>query len=234
MSGSAPQFPDPLGVREVVRPGATAHKAGLDLVRRVAALEQGALGRPGPGVAAGSTVISDTTQAGGVGWKQPPPLLVANASGSLAATGAGTFWLSADMTASWDGGTPRIVGANIFSMKRSDLVKHKGGTGASVRMSGTILTNGTAYTGTVTLRLYEITSSNGGSAVLNVNRTQRMASSAVTLTANMLSKDALTDTVALNSTNFPNDHGVYALTMTTSATGAANSIVAVIATVEVV
>jgi len=69
VSGSAPQFPDPLGVREVVRPGATAHKAGLDLVRRVAALEQGALGRPGPGVPNGSGIISDTTQTGGARWE---------------------------------------------------------------------------------------------------------------------------------------------------------------------
>jgi hypothetical protein len=45
MSGSAPQFPDPLGFREVERPGATAHKAGRDLIRRVDALEQGAASR---------------------------------------------------------------------------------------------------------------------------------------------------------------------------------------------
>ena len=71
MSGSAPQFPDPLGFREVDRPGATAHKAGMDLVRRVAALEQGALGRPGPGVADGSVPTANASQAGGVAWKNP-------------------------------------------------------------------------------------------------------------------------------------------------------------------
>lgn len=63
-----PQFPDPLGMREVVRPGATASKAGPDMLQRVAALEQGALGRPGPEIANGSVITSDTSQTGGVGW----------------------------------------------------------------------------------------------------------------------------------------------------------------------
>jgi hypothetical protein len=65
---SQPQFPDPLGRRELLSPGATAHKAGLSLEDRVKALEQGALGRPGPGVTTGSVPTSDTTQTGGVKW----------------------------------------------------------------------------------------------------------------------------------------------------------------------
>lgn len=64
-----PQFPDQLGMREVVRPGATASKAGPDMLQRVAALEQGALGRPGPEIANGCTITSDTTQTGGVKWE---------------------------------------------------------------------------------------------------------------------------------------------------------------------
>lgn len=65
---SRPQFPDPMGVREVVRPGATAHKSGADSLRRIQNLEQGAAARPGPGVTSGSVLTSDTTQTGGVKW----------------------------------------------------------------------------------------------------------------------------------------------------------------------
>jgi hypothetical protein len=43
----------------------------MDLVRRVAALEQGALGRPGPGVSNGSVITSDTSQTGGARWGFP-------------------------------------------------------------------------------------------------------------------------------------------------------------------
>jgi hypothetical protein len=40
----------------------------MDSLRRLQALEQGAAGRPGPGVADGSVTTSDTTQTGGVRW----------------------------------------------------------------------------------------------------------------------------------------------------------------------
>lgn len=42
---SAPQFPDPAGRREVLEPGATAHKAGASEGNRLKALEQGAASR---------------------------------------------------------------------------------------------------------------------------------------------------------------------------------------------
>lgn len=42
---SKPQFPDPAGRREVLEPGATAHKAGASLEGRLRALEQGAAPR---------------------------------------------------------------------------------------------------------------------------------------------------------------------------------------------
>lgn len=57
-----------MGVREVIRPGSTAHKAGPDALRRLQNLEQGAAGRPGPGVANGSVLTSDITQPGGARW----------------------------------------------------------------------------------------------------------------------------------------------------------------------
>jgi hypothetical protein len=66
---SMPQFPDPLNRRELVNPGATAHKAGLSLEDRVKALEQGALGRPGPGVVAGSVPVADTAATGNTRWE---------------------------------------------------------------------------------------------------------------------------------------------------------------------
>lgn len=84
-----PQFPDQLGMREVVRPGATASKAGPDMLQRVAALEQGALGRPGPEIANGCTITSDTSQTGGVKWKPGSGELACsmrNSSGTCAAT----------------------------------------------------------------------------------------------------------------------------------------------------
>lgn len=84
-----PQFPDPLGMREVVRPGATASKAGPDMLQRVAALEQGALGRPGPEIANGCTITSDTSQTGGVKWKPGPFEVISERSGRYAA-GIGT------------------------------------------------------------------------------------------------------------------------------------------------
>lgn len=56
-----PQFPDPLGLREVQRPGATAHKAGADPQRRLDALEQGAAYRAGGGALYTSTAETTTS-----------------------------------------------------------------------------------------------------------------------------------------------------------------------------
>lgn len=90
-----PQFPDRLGSREVVRPGATASKAGPDMLQRVAALEQGALARPGPDVVNGSVITSDTGSTGGITWKQGPGSYVAGMyaanSGAPTHTSAGGY-----------------------------------------------------------------------------------------------------------------------------------------------
>jgi hypothetical protein len=67
---SQPQFPDPMGRRELVNPGATAHKAGLSLEDRVKALEQGAAGRPGPGVVDGSLLVADAASTGRAKWSE--------------------------------------------------------------------------------------------------------------------------------------------------------------------
>lgn len=88
MTQGGPQFPDVLGVREAVRPGATTHKAGLSVEQRLQALEQGALGRPGPGVTAGSLVFSDSTRHGGVIWRPGLPIGCVQAfAGSSAPSG---------------------------------------------------------------------------------------------------------------------------------------------------
>lgn len=76
-----PQFPDHFGMREVVRPGATASKAGPDMLQRVAALEQGALGRPGPEIANGCVITSDTLQTGGVKWRAAHSQVVSERAG---------------------------------------------------------------------------------------------------------------------------------------------------------
>lgn len=93
---SQPQFPDPLGRRELNRPGATSHKAGLALEERVKALEAGAAGRPGPGVSNGSVITSDTTQTGGVKWQAKPTYIAPTFSGTWANyDAAATGWAQA-------------------------------------------------------------------------------------------------------------------------------------------
>ena len=68
MTLNGPQFPDVLGVREPVRPGATVHKAGLSVEQQVQALTQGALSIPGPGVTDGSVPVADTASRGRAKW----------------------------------------------------------------------------------------------------------------------------------------------------------------------
>jgi hypothetical protein len=67
MSGE-PHFPDLLGRRELLRPGATQHKAGPTIEERIAALERGAISRPPKGTANGCVNTSDNTQTSGVKW----------------------------------------------------------------------------------------------------------------------------------------------------------------------
>jgi hypothetical protein len=67
MSGE-PHFPDLLGRRELLRPGATQHKAGPTIEERIAALERGAISRPPKGTANGCVNTSDNAQTSGVAW----------------------------------------------------------------------------------------------------------------------------------------------------------------------
>jgi hypothetical protein len=97
---SMPQFPDPMGRRELVNPGATAHKAGLSLEDRVKALEQGAAGRPGPGVVDGSVLTADAAATGRSKWQETAGTYIASMylanSGSPTNTGAGAWQAVAD------------------------------------------------------------------------------------------------------------------------------------------
>lgn len=70
MTQGGPQFPDVLGLREAVRPGATTHKAGLSVEQRLQALEQGAMGVPGPGVVDGSIPAALASAHGNVTWTE--------------------------------------------------------------------------------------------------------------------------------------------------------------------
>lgn len=112
MSGS-PQFPDPLGAREVYRPGATQHKAGPDLPRKVLALEQGALGRPGPGVANGSVPTSVSSQTGGVEWLGPQWTLLDVNTARGSGFGTSSIFMPRDGTGQI-GSTAGVIRAMIY------------------------------------------------------------------------------------------------------------------------
>lgn len=97
MSG-APQFPTPGWVgAQPLRPGASAHKAGLSLEQRIAALENGAASRPGPGVVDGSIPIADATAQGGLTWSETDNYqrrLLYQAHGfKFGSTGVGTTYI---------------------------------------------------------------------------------------------------------------------------------------------
>lgn len=132
-----PQFPDHFGMREVVRPGATASKAGPDMLQRVAALEQGALGRPGPEIANGSVITSDTSQTGGVDWK--PGLAVSN-SGSGAHTTANTStWVDLSSSPSLT-----VAKTGTYAARLNALIQMTG-TGLSESMMGVSVNGATPY-----------------------------------------------------------------------------------------
>ena len=104
-----PQFPDHFGMREVVRPGATASKAGPDMLQRVAALEQGALGRPGPEIANGCVITSDITQVGGVKWQMG----IGTQAGYGALTTDSTAGDAISFAVTGDGVTPVLIKARF-------------------------------------------------------------------------------------------------------------------------
>jgi len=94
---SNPKFPDPLGVREIVQPGATSHKAGMDMPRRIDAVERGALSAPGPGVTDGSVPMALASAQGNATWSATDNFrrrLLYQAHGfKFASTGSGTTYI---------------------------------------------------------------------------------------------------------------------------------------------
>lgn len=94
MTQGGPQFPIPGWVgAQPLRPGASASRAGLSLEQRVAALEAGALGRPGPGVNDGARFVADdSAQGNGLWTDQTSPyyaMMYAANSGSPTHTNSG-------------------------------------------------------------------------------------------------------------------------------------------------
>lgn len=70
---SKPFFPDPLGLREALTPGATAHKLSGSLEQRVAALEQGAANRNRPILFYASMYVANSgapTNTSDGGWQK--------------------------------------------------------------------------------------------------------------------------------------------------------------------
>lgn len=79
MTQGGPQFPDPFGIRQPLRPGATTHRAGLTLEQRIQALEQGALGRPGAVIANTAIPITNSAAFGRVNWIAYNPTVTVDA-----------------------------------------------------------------------------------------------------------------------------------------------------------
>lgn len=106
---------DPLGIRQPLEPGALQHVAGLSLEQRVAELERGALGRPGPGVSNGSFITSDTTQTGGVKWAGPAAVAVYSPDYAGSASIANATERTLDWnTEEYDYGGFHAAGSDVF------------------------------------------------------------------------------------------------------------------------
>lgn len=163
---STPQFPDPLGRRELNRPGATAHKAGLALEERVKALELGAAGRPGPGVSNGSVITSDTTQTGGVKWQSPArDVMVMQGGGFNTAGAAASVYV---LVAQGAVGTAADVrNAPIFRYIAADWTLPDGRTPKFILRSN-ITPNATSPGGNHNAVLAHISTLNGGAGTINV------------------------------------------------------------------
>lgn len=165
MSG-APQFPDRLGIRRPLEPGALASLAGPSLEERIANLERGALGRPGPGVSDGSVITSDTSQVGGVKWG-------ARSRRTLAAQACAFVGGSLTTTAQviTDAGVLRATSgcgdAVLFRYTASEWTV--GGVVATFGLDSTFSNNATAPGQTVQCQLYVVTGLAGGAGSVAIS-----------------------------------------------------------------
>jgi hypothetical protein len=161
----------------------------MDLVRRVAALEQGALGRPGPGVSNGSVITSDTSQAGGAKW-------ASRARHVLVATGQ-TF--ASGLTT-----TSQVVGpgalraesgcgdAMFFRYVAADLTV--GGEAPKFALHTTLLPNATAPGVTINAYLSQLSSLAGGAGSVSITSTSTITNAHASMTAGTISQVASADT----------------------------------------
>jgi hypothetical protein len=222
---SRPQFPDPLGRRELNVPGATAHKAGLTLEDRVKALEQGAAGRPGPDVSNGSVITSDTTQTGGVKWAKSPALayrMMAHSSCHAFGLAAGDYFLAAH-------GLPTTGAHNGLLIDLRSAEQALTNMTATLRLKAFGSCNATASNVDLTVKLQRVTASGGGGGVTTYTLSATSLSCGFTsaagtrIAANDTTRGPITSTATFDSTNFPD--GLYVLTLTVGAGGvAANSV----------
>jgi hypothetical protein len=159
MSG-APQFPDPLGIREVYRPGATAHKAGMDTARRLDALENGASGRPGPSVVDGSSKVADVAAHGGETWIAPTYHMLDIATGRFVGTTIGTTgFVIRRMGDVVYGGTAGSVLA-MFYLDPADMPD--GSLDLYVKLDAWAITETNPTDSTLTVTLNEVTGVSAG------------------------------------------------------------------------
>lgn len=186
---SDPQFPDPLGVRELIVPGGTSHKAGPMLEDRLKAVERGAANRSlapesllttrgdlirrGASApervalgAAGTVLRSDGTDAA---WASDPMramgTLVMQANAYQAAgAGASTYVLNADSAM----GAPSAVANCLFFKYVAADWQLPDGRYPKFVLSSQIVPNGANPGGSHTCYLSQLASLGGGAGAIAV------------------------------------------------------------------
>jgi hypothetical protein len=160
MSG-APQFPTPdwYGAQPL-RPGGSAHKAGLSLEQRIEALERGALGRPGPGVTDGSIVVADSTAQGNAVWVDPGYQVISERAARVT-SGIGTtsFGIGQDGLL-YFGATAGVTRCYVYIDPAA-----WGTDGVTVKMRGWAQTETNPTDSTLTLTLFRITAAGAGGTI---------------------------------------------------------------------
>lgn len=232
MTLNGPQFPDPLGVREAVRPGATVHKAGLSVEQQVQALTQGALSIPGPGVTDGSIPIADTASRGRTKWAMTDNFyrrLVFQAHGyKFGSTGSGTTYLlgsdSSTTVASPLATATTVYTVPVFRIASADYSVT--GKTTKLTLDASVLTNATAPSVNVSVALLPISAVAGGANALSF--TYGTAVGTTTFTTPSASQHNYGSTTL----DLPTD-GPYVAAFAFSGSQAANSMVAVTARVFV-
>ncbi len=135
---SNPRFPDPFGRRELLEPGATASGGGLSLEQRIAALEQGAAARPGPGVTDGSLLVSDDALTGRCSWVAPSTVRLTRTSNQSIANWTSGEPPSVTFTAeTWDDGALAAIGTTDDRITFPSAAKYRISGGCELAANAT-------------------------------------------------------------------------------------------------